>query len=247
MGGLRLVSALGARTRPERPAGEPAGHKEIVDLLVDQLPRDLPPPGLVLLSYAAPDVNGNQTVASYLNMRTGGQAHSFAVSGQGLGGPFSALRVARAYAGEAGTSVLAIVECRTPDGLDAPQEATGVLLAFGGAAGPLVEPAAADRPAALLREHGRLLVVLGPTADPAALGVPAGADVHRVPAGGYCTSVWLALARHWTRWSATYPAIALCDTDPLHGTGHVAVLHGMRDGAGSAGAAGRAAAEGSST
>lgn len=227
---LRLASAVGASTQP---AGEPVGHKEIVDLLLARLPPDLPPPDLVLLSYAAPDVNGNQTVASYLNMRTGGQAHSFAVSGQGLGGPFSALRVARAYAAQARTSVLAIVECRTPDGLDAPRAATGALLAFDAGAGPVVEPATGGQLADLAGDGGPLLAVLGPTADPAALGVPAGADVHRVPAGGYCTSVWLALARHWTTWSATYAVIALCDTDPLHGTGHVAVLHGMQGRAGS--------------
>jgi hypothetical protein len=223
MADLRLVTAVGASTPQD---GAAVGHKEVVDLLVAGLPQDLPPPGLVLLSYAAPDVNGNQTVASYLNMRTGGQAHSFAVSGQGLGGPFSALRVARAYAAEAGTSVLAVVECRTPDGVGAPLAATGALLAFGSGEGPVVEPATGGQLAALAQESGPLLAVLGPTADAEALGVPAGADVHRVAAGGYCTSVWLALARHWPRWSQTYPAIALCDTDPLHGTGHVAVLHG---------------------
>ncbi|MDX6356611.1 MAG: hypothetical protein QOF98_3514 [Streptomyces sp.] len=222
---LRLQLAVGAST----PPGEQVGHKEVVDLLAAQLPPDLVPPGLVLLSYAAPDLSGHQTVASYLNMRTGGQAHSFAVSGQGLGGPFSALRVARAYAGPDRTTVLAIVECRTPDGLDAPREATGALLVFGGGTGPLVEPATDDQLAPLARESGRLLLVLGPTADPAALAVPPGVDVHRVPPGGYCTSVWLALAKHWPRWSAKYPAIALYDTDPLHGTGHLAMLRAARD------------------
>jgi len=235
MNGPRLRLAVTAHTPGLR---DEVGHKEMVDLLVDRLPADLPPPGLVVLAYAAADLRGHQTVASYLNLRTGGQAHSFAVSGQGLGAPFSALRTAQAYTHGGTTAAVAVVECRAPDGLDAchrPRDGSGVLLVLGGTTGPALdtEPPTApvrERLAPLVPPDGRLLLVLGAGASASGAEPPdlPRTDVHQVRGGGHATSVWTALARHRAEWEAAYPVVALYDMDPLHGTEHLAVLRTPR-------------------
>ncbi|MFI5688935.1 hypothetical protein [Streptomyces sp. NPDC051636] len=236
-GGEDAVVAVG-ETPDHEPDGQPAptGHTRLVDLLVDQVPETAMRPDLVLLTYARPEASGFKTVASYLNLRTGGDAHSFALCGQDLGAPFSAMRVAGAYerTGQNSKSLLAILDCAPADAaeqLDGSPADSGVLLTFDTSPGPgtvdtvvsagSVELAA--RLTELVPDSGRLLVVLGPGGDPGA--VPAqGADLHRASSEGYGTGVWSALAQHWTQWESAYPVVVLCDTELSSDTSHLLVL-----------------------
>ncbi|MCU7825072.1 hypothetical protein [Kitasatospora sp. DSM 101779] len=236
-GGDDAVVEVGG-TPDHEPDGQPAptGHARLVDLLVDQVPEADTGPDLVLLAYARPEASGFKTVASYLNMRTGGDAHSLALCGQGLGAPFSAVRVAGAYerTGQSSKSLLAILDCAPADAADRPDASpadSGVLLTFdtgsgAGAVDTVVSVGSAElasRLAELVPEGGRLLVVLGPGGDPGA--VPAqGADLHRASGEGHGTGVWSALVQHWTEWESAYPVVVLCDTDPGSDTSHLLVL-----------------------
>ncbi|MCU1681787.1 MAG: hypothetical protein JWQ81_2526 [Amycolatopsis sp.] len=77
-----MALRLGFATSVARAGADPdLGHIGLVDRLLDQQP--VAGADLVVLAYANADRNGHQTVASYLNMRTGDEAHSFALSGQG--------------------------------------------------------------------------------------------------------------------------------------------------------------------
>lgn len=76
---------------------------------------------------------------------------------------------------------------------------------------------------ALLPATGRMLVVIGPTVGPAEV-IDDVADVHRADPGAYCTSVWLALAENYSRWTDMYSVIALYERDSLSGIGYLAVL-----------------------
>jgi hypothetical protein len=206
-------------------------HAELVDRLVAKVPRAVLDPDLALLAYAAPDRHPYKLVATHLNYVTGGKAHSVALSGQGLGAPFTALRVAAAYerTGHSSRSLVVIVESAAGTQVD-----SGVLLAFGTDDGlwAVEDVAAFEARAELAERLGRLardadgvLLVLGPAvADD--LGASAGrhAEVHRAEDGGYCISVWLALAGNWDDWSRSRPVVALCESDPVTGTSHLAVL-----------------------
>jgi hypothetical protein len=164
-----------------------------------------------------------------------------ALTGQGLGAPFTALLVAAAYeqAGQSARSLIVIVEAAGPGftglgpaaslapGPEPVDLDSGVLLAFvtGAAAWTIADVTAFSAPDELTAELRRLpeetLYVLGP-------GVTALAgwtDVHRTEAGSFCTRVWLALARNWNAWSSSRAVIALCDTDLMTGESHLAVLH----------------------
>ncbi|MCU1681788.1 MAG: hypothetical protein JWQ81_2527 [Amycolatopsis sp.] len=124
--------------------------------------------------------------------------------------------------------MIGIVECSQPG---SPGD-SAVLLGFRagdgfGLAEPVQETGDADelaaRLASLAAAHGRLLVVLGSTVDPAVAAI-AGVDVLVADPGGACTGVWLELARHWQEWSDSYPAVALADHDALTRRGYLAVL-----------------------
>ncbi len=217
---LRLRAVSHTR-QPPRSDGR-TGHGDLVDRLVEQMPAP-PRPDLVLMAYAVADLTSPKTVVSHLNMVTGGSAHSLALSGQGLGAPFSALRVADAYerAGRCSEFLLAVVEQAAPAKSGGPTVDSGVLLAFDRSAGfgalatvgCLEKPGElADRLAGLRSPGGRLLVVLGPGADDDVLP-GADMDVHQVPPGSYCTSVWLAVAKHLAEWQGGYDTVALYDTD----------------------------------
>jgi len=220
-------------------------HAELVDRLVAKVPRAVLDPDLALLAYAAPDLHPYKLVATHLNYVTGGKAHSMALSGQGLGAPFTALRVAAAYerTGRSSRSLIVIVESAAGTQVDSVD--SGVLLAFGTDDGlwAVEDVAAFDARAELAERLGRLgrlarlarlardaegvLLVLGPTVadDPrVSASVSRHAEVHRAEDGGYCVSVWLALARNWDDWSRSRPVVALCESDPVTGTSHLAVL-----------------------
>ncbi|MFF1920178.1 hypothetical protein ACFVW8_06320 [Streptomyces sp. NPDC058221] len=237
-GGDDAVVAVG-ETPGHEPDGQAAtaGHTRLVDLLVDQVPETAEGPDLLQLTYARPETSGFKTVASYLNMRTGGDAHSFALCGQGFGAPFSAMRVADAYerTGRISKSLLAILDCAPPDAeepVDGTPADSGVLLTFDTSPGPGAVSTIASVGSSELRAYlaeltpvdGRLLVVLGPGCDPGV--VPAqGADLHHASSDGYGTGVWAALAQHWTRWESAYAVVVLCDTESRSSdTSHLLVL-----------------------
>ncbi|RJO78958.1 hypothetical protein D5S18_03735 [Nocardia panacis] len=232
---LREVASVVGGSLESKQA--PAAHADLVDRLVAQISPAVLGGDLALIAYAVPDDCPHKTVATYLNLVTGGLAHSVAITGQGVGSPFTALRVARSYGrtGRSSKSVLAIVESAAPLSSDrsAPVEYdSGVLLVFDAGIGSkgvdgvhsLEQPGdLAALLAGLIPGDGSLLLVLGPTAEPGVLPEDV-TDVHRVAAGSHCTSVWLALAQNYAQWAAAYSVIALSDTDPLTGVGHLAVL-----------------------
>ncbi|GAA0730863.1 hypothetical protein Drose_26830 [Dactylosporangium roseum] len=232
-----LAAAFGLGVEEELlRAGRNLTHADLVDLLVAELPAGLPAPDLVVLARVLPDLNQYKTVASYLNLRTGGRAHSFAIAGQGLGAPFLALRVALAYArsGRSRSSMIAVLEQTTlpfRDGVvhgGVPLVDSGVLLCLDAGAGPwrptsVVEFGTGEDPNTGLKTLADTadapLAVMGPWLAGSDQGDP---EVHRVAPGGYGTSVWLALAREAERWAADHDALLLCDTDPRTGVTHVA-------------------------
>ncbi|MEV6235576.1 hypothetical protein [Lentzea sp. NPDC051838] len=91
--------------------------------------------------------------------------------------------------------------------------------AYGNPARTATATAPGDPTRPLTAPSERPLVVAGPFA-----GDLPDLPVHRVPPGSYCTSVWLALARHHEEWAQTHDALVLCDTDPRTGRSHAALL-----------------------
>ncbi|MEV7525552.1 hypothetical protein [Streptomyces sp. NPDC091371] len=233
---LRLDTAVEYAAEPAGPDAPPVHHVDLVDRLLERAPEPEPAagpgPDLVVLVYAAADTQGHKTTASHLNRRTGGAAHSFALTGQGAGGPFTALRVADACArtGRGSSSVLALVECAGADGASV---ASGVLLRLDGSPGFGVAETTsvpldrlAEACAALVPEEGRLLLVLGPGTDPGVAPAER-TDIRTTPSDSSCTAVWRLLARESESWREQYPVVVLCAADPATGTGHLAVLRDL--------------------
>jgi hypothetical protein len=80
----------------------------------------------------------------------------------------------------------------------------------------------AARLRSLIPSRGRMFLVTGPDLEPSV--VPdRGVDVRPAAAGSYCTSVWRTLAQSRDDW-AGHGVVAVCDTDPVSGTTHLAVL-----------------------
>lgn len=200
-------------------------------------------PDLVIVAYGLPDLHPLKTVSSYVNHLLGGGAYSFAVSEQGLGAPFTALRIADAYArsGRCRGLALFVLEQTTlpywePFVHERDLVDSGVVLFFGERGGAALAGLHSAPPAAGVAEvlrpalagAGDALLVAGPGTDPAAVAAT-GVPCHRVAAGSYCTSVWLDLARHHTAWTARYDTVVLCDTDPRTGWNQAAVLRTRKD------------------
>lgn len=204
----------------------------LAEQILYSVPDSLPEPDLVIVAYALPDPHSpEKTLAPHLSNMLGGQSIGFAISEQGLAAPFTALRVADAYArsGRCGSAALFILEqasfpYRLPFARDADLVDSGVLVFLGRAGSWDVtgvrSAGAGTGPAELIRVpagHSAqdVLLVAGPWTD---LGAQAlGPKIHQAPPGSYCTSVWLELARHHRDWAQDFKAIVLFDTDP--GTG----------------------------
>lgn len=219
------------------PAGQPTGtgHEQLVDSLLARLPP-IEPVDLVILAYASPDREGHKTIASYLNMRTGGGAHSFALCGAGPATAFVALGVVASYqaTGRCRRALLMVVENAAQDGLDpasSAAEASGVALLLSKPAvestGP-VEPTALGTVRALPDSDRRPEFATGSEQDLLVLdsSTPDGSvpGSYRVPAGHYCTGAWLALAHNLPRWSRRYPAVTMQAHDPVTGRYHASRL-----------------------
>ncbi len=233
-----LTAPFGVTVEPElAEGGGNITHIDLIDLLVPSLSADRYEPDLVILTHALPGLSPHRAAASHLNHVTGGRALSFAVLGQGLGSPFTALRIALAYtaSGRCRTPLIAVLEQTTIPYRDPvvhggiPLVDSGVLLAFDRDAATWRPRLIAEVPsreklavrlAELAADAEHPLLVLGPWAGPdEAAAVPL--DVRRVAPGSYATSVWVALAQS-DAWSDGYDALLLCDTDPRSGMSHVA-------------------------
>lgn len=217
-------------------------HRDLVDRLVAAPGVRDSEPDLVIVAHALPDITPFTAMAPYLDRLLGGRAVNFGIHQQGLAAPFTALRAVSAFqrAGRCERAVLAVLEqttlpTRFPLVHDNRLVDSGVLLVLGTGGGPRIarveSVAATDSAAARLGEltakdpDGTLLVT-GPWLDRDGLGQ--GVPFFHTNPGTYCTSVWLALARHWTAWREQYDTVLLCDTDPLSGGTHIAVLHSDR-------------------
>lgn len=200
------------------------------------------PPDLLIVTYGLPDCQPLKTVSSHLDYLLGGARHSFAISEQGLAAPFTALRIANAYAraGRCQSLALFVLEQTTfpywmPLVHETPLADSGVVLLLeqDGERESTFEASelrrGANGLAALLSEldgtldHKQTLLVTGPWPEPAELEA-CPLPCHRAAKGSYCTSVWLELARHHQEWATRYDALVLCDTDPRSGLSHAAVM-----------------------
>jgi hypothetical protein len=234
-----LLAPFGVEFREDLlESGSNISFVELAERALHGAPAGVPHPDTVIVTYGLPDCQPLKTVSSHLDYLFGGGCRSFAVSEQGLGAPFTALRIASAYAasGRCERLALFVLEQTTfpyadPLGPGAPLADCGVLLVFdfggrweisglawsdGGLDG-LLKAVAGESLA------GSVLLVAGPGTEPVLAGRP-GWPVHRVAAGSYCPSVWLDLARHHEDWAREHEAIILADTDPRTGRSHCAVL-----------------------
>ena len=210
---------------------------ELAERLLREVPRPTAAPEMIIVSYGPPDCYPFTTIASHVDHLLGGGSCCFAVSEQGLRAPFTALRIAAAFAksGRCATLALLVLEQGTfpqPHPL-AEHEAlpdSGALLMFdddgsyevagvwtGRDLGALLDTAARAAPA------GETLLVAGPWTDPRVIGAKT-ASPHRVGPGSYCTSVWLDLARNHGDWARRYECLVLCDTDPRTGRSQALLL-----------------------
>lgn len=195
-------------------------------------------PDLLVLAYALHDLHPLTTVSSRLNHLLGGRSRSFAVSEQGLGAPFTALRIVQSYARSerCGSAALFVLEQSTypyPVPFAGQHRLTdsGVYLLFD-EDGDGWEPCGlyTERDPGGLRRLLRTmppgsLVVAGPWTNTAVLD-GTGLSCHRVAPGSYATSVWAALASHHQQWAGRYRHLVLCDTDVRHGVSRVAAFTG---------------------
>ncbi|GAA0482623.1 hypothetical protein ABZ951_25210 [Streptomyces sp. NPDC046215] len=222
--------------------GTNVSHRDLVDHLAAADGIKDCRPDLIVLAHALPDLHPFTAVAPHLDLLLGSGATAVGISQQGLAAPFTALRVVAAYqrSGRSTRAVVAVLEQATLPvhfalAHDTPLTDSGVLLLLGTGDGPALGgveslppgvPPGARVAELTAADPGGTLVVTGPWVPEGTAGT--GPHVHRTARGTYCTSVWLALARHWRAWREEYSAVVLCDTDPLTGTSHLAVLRAGR-------------------
>lgn len=255
---LRLVRptvrTFGRRHRPEPTARELAfltdflaefgmevdleryasgGGNSFIDMcgeLLDGLDGPLPPMETILLAFHVPDLKIAEVAGSYVAERCSGDPAVFSVAGQGVGAPFTALRILDCMrpTGEAAGAVLVLdqstVPYPDPDPEGGPVRDCAVLLRTDPVGAQdaveldflderrVADPA--DLAEALETRGAAARIVVGP-ALASRLSPPARArhDVVEGPSGYLCTSAWAALAAHWPR--DRYTVVA--DYDPHAG------------------------------
>ncbi|ALG10439.1 hypothetical protein [Kibdelosporangium phytohabitans] len=213
--------------------GPNIGFSELAEQALRAMPAAVGRPDMVIVTYGMPDWYPFKTISAYLDYLLGGGSTNFGVSDQGLRAPFTALRIGEAYArsGRCETLALFVVD-QTTFGYEVPLvqdlQDSGVFLLFGPAGSlELSELRSGTDVVELLGDPGDdTLVVAGPWIDADKLDR---FTVHQVPAGSYCTSVWLALAEHHQEWADRYQSVVLCDTDPRTGRSEIAVLRPSRE------------------
>ncbi|MFJ6215525.1 hypothetical protein ACIQGZ_19680 [Streptomyces sp. NPDC092296] len=226
-----FLAAFGAEPDHERYAGG-GGNRftEMARELLDGLERPLPPLGRMLLAYHVPDMSIVDVTGCYLAERCPGRPEVFSVSGQGVGAPFTALRMLSAIrrAGSAAESAVLVLDQSTlpyldPDTHARPISDCAVLLRSDCAgedegadvdflAEQVVDPTVALRELARRRPEARIVVgrMLAERLDP---GLSSDCDLVEGERDRLCTSAWAALAEHWTQ--DRYTVVA--DYDPHSG------------------------------
>ncbi|MDG4787864.1 hypothetical protein O7626_18285 [Micromonospora sp. WMMD1102] len=240
-----LLVRFGIQRDEERlRQGANVGFTELAEAVIEKLPFRLASPDLLVFAFGLPDMIALKHVAQRVGYLLGGGSHCFAVSEQGLRAPFTALRVADAFARSGRCRTLALVVCEQntfayPDPFVEENKVpnSAALLYFDDTgryefAGTRM--AHRDTPLRTLLRSVATDPVTGPDPDSTLLvaGSWASSDdladtgwpVHRAAAGPYCTGVWLELARHHQEWAEAYRSVVLCDTDPRTGQSQVAVL-----------------------
>ena len=233
-----VLDQFGVELDLERMRRSPnIGFTELAEGVIDAFPRPLEHPDLLIFAYAIPDAFSVTAITPHLNHLLGGRSHSFSVSEQGLRAPFTALKIADAYARSGRCDTLALFVCEQntvphPDPLvdDHPLVNSAALLYFdrgggyefaGTRAGANLDELVSSMTAGF--DARSTLLVAGPWAAPERLATT-GLPPYRCEPGSYCTSVWLELARRHTDWAGSYRHVALCDTDPRTGSSQVALL-----------------------
>jgi len=183
--------------------------------LLDSVILDGDPIELAVVAHVTPDIDCRLAATTYLSHVLPGCALAFAVSDCGMATPYTALRLAGAYARRHDyrrALVLLVDQATLPydvPGGTAPagDAAIGILLARGGPTGIGLQQLAGVRPAAVpTAVDGLLDAVAGPD-EPIAVIAGAGIDPDRdlperceavwcAPAGYPCTATWEGLARH---------------------------------------------------
>lgn len=211
--------------------------------LLDELDRPMPPPDLLVLAYHLPDLLVADVAACALIERCGTvETAGFSVSEQGVGSPFTALRIVSALRASgaataddagtgSGTGTAAVLVLDTSTSLyhdaeahDVPIDDCAVLLRTDpregeGAVLEFVDETAVDDLDAALRDlrrqHPAAQVVIGRT-----LAEHLDAGPHHAPGAAptgttrrLCTDAWAALAE---RWPLEQPTI-VADYDPHAG------------------------------
>lgn len=215
------------------------GGNSFVDLsreLLDSLDRPLPALDAALLAYHLPDHTVIEVAGCYLAGRCPGSPAVFSVAGQGVGAPFTALRILACLrdAGDLAHGAVFVFDHGNAPYFDAavhdgavrddavPDWAALLCLDEVGAAGAVVldfvdEQPTTDLAESLARCAGHFPAVrivagrlLADRLDPDFL---ASHDVTGGPPGQLCTSAWTALALRWPRDRCAIVA----DYDPYSG------------------------------
>ncbi|MFI9589332.1 hypothetical protein [Nonomuraea sp. NPDC052265] len=199
-----LVAAHGMRPAPPDPSG--LTFSQMAQGLLESLDRPLPPLGATILAYQEPDITVAEVAGSRVADLCPGDPVAFSVSGQGVGAPFTALRVLHAMyaAGElTGGAVFAFDQSASlyADGNRAERDRV-VLLVTGdvGSDGlmlDVLDEVPADDPASVL--HGALdempVTVGAQLADH--LGPAARRRSVEITRERGCAAVWATAAASW--------------------------------------------------
>jgi len=227
-----FLAAFGEEVDHDRYArGGGNGFIDMAGQLLDGLDRPLPELDHVLLAYHLPDMHVVEVAGCYLAERCPGGPEVLSVSGQGVGAPFTALRILQGLrlGGRTADGAVLVLDQSTlpypdPDivaGRDRDsavllwtvpsQEADALEVDF------LTEQQVADPAAAVARLARRLPAarivvgrVLAERLDPE---LRARDLLVEGPADQLCTSAWSALADHWA--PDRYTVVA--DYDPYSG------------------------------
>jgi hypothetical protein len=199
--------------------------------LLDSLDRPLPALDAAVLAYHLPDMNVIEVAGCYLAGRCPGNPPVFSVSGQGVGAPFTALRILNCMRqadrlADGAVFVLdhSTVPYRDADTHDGAVRDCGVLL-YTDTAGtgdevvldfledqPVADPA--DSLTALVERFPQARIVAGHMlADRVDPEFRARHGIVEGPRHHLCTSAWAALALHWS--PDLYTVVA--DYDPHTG------------------------------
>ncbi|MFC8226181.1 hypothetical protein [Streptomyces sp. NPDC057287] len=229
----QFLAAFGEE--PDHARYEGGGGNSFISMagrLLDGLDRPLPPLDKVVLAYHVPDMSIVEVAGCYLAERCPGNPEVFSLSGQGVGAPFTALRVLSGLhtARQLTEGAVLVMDQSTLPYYDAdthtgPSTDCAVLLGVGSAGGhgsmelDFVDERAVgpDAAAGLLIERGhgpRTMTVVGRTLADLLDPLPrAGGDLVEGASDLLCTSAWAALAEHWA--PDRYTVVA--DYDPHSG------------------------------